>query len=186
MLLIVGLFCFDPSCNQEQRLELEQLRSDYEHLRTQERHKSRQLEDLTWVLATFQTFLHVEAWCLAAFLLWWLTVILSCFWLGDCQIRRANIRLTCLELQYQTSRQLAAAARLWDDPFRALHQLCRQLLALWAAEIVAFLIPQVWRNAPFWDLLYLLNWSSSCALADISMSDMSSQSRTSKDWKKLW
>ncbi|XP_056885421.1 kinesin heavy chain isoform X1 [Takifugu flavidus] len=36
-------------CNQEQRLELEQLRSDYEHLRTQERHKSRQLEDLTYL-----------------------------------------------------------------------------------------------------------------------------------------
>uniref|UniRef100_H3CNN1 Kinesin-like protein n=1 Tax=Tetraodon nigroviridis TaxID=99883 RepID=H3CNN1_TETNG len=36
-------------CNQKQRLELEQLRSDYEHLRTQERHKSRQLEDLTYL-----------------------------------------------------------------------------------------------------------------------------------------
>ncbi|TWW61848.1 Kinesin heavy chain isoform 5A [Takifugu flavidus] len=43
--LAVGL----ELCNQEQRLELEQLRSDYEHLRTQERHKSRQLEDLTYL-----------------------------------------------------------------------------------------------------------------------------------------
>ncbi|XP_075881385.1 kinesin heavy chain [Nelusetta ayraudi] len=36
-------------CNQRQRLELKQLRSDYECLRTQEHHKSRQLEELTFL-----------------------------------------------------------------------------------------------------------------------------------------
>uniref|UniRef100_A0A8C6P0W3 Kinesin-like protein n=1 Tax=Nothobranchius furzeri TaxID=105023 RepID=A0A8C6P0W3_NOTFU len=34
-------------CNQKQRLELEQLHGDFERLRTQEHHKSRQLEELT-------------------------------------------------------------------------------------------------------------------------------------------
>lgn len=35
------------SCTQKQQLELKQLHSDYECLRTQEHHKSRQLEELT-------------------------------------------------------------------------------------------------------------------------------------------
>lgn len=35
------------SCNQKQRLELEQLHGDFEHLRSQEHQKSQQLEDLT-------------------------------------------------------------------------------------------------------------------------------------------
>lgn len=41
-------FC---SCNQKLELELEQLHGDFEHLRSQEHHKSRQLEELTWVPA---------------------------------------------------------------------------------------------------------------------------------------
>ncbi|XP_063767239.1 kinesin heavy chain isoform X3 [Eleginops maclovinus] len=36
-------------CNQEQQLELEQLHCDFEHLRIQEHHKSRQLEELTFL-----------------------------------------------------------------------------------------------------------------------------------------
>ncbi|XP_028261718.1 kinesin heavy chain isoform X2 [Parambassis ranga] len=36
-------------CNQKQQLELEQLHSDFERLRTQEHHKSRQLEELTFL-----------------------------------------------------------------------------------------------------------------------------------------
>uniref|UniRef100_A0A1A8VKW7 Kinesin family member 5A n=1 Tax=Nothobranchius furzeri TaxID=105023 RepID=A0A1A8VKW7_NOTFU len=36
-------------CNQKQRLELEQLHGDFERLRTQEHHKSRQLEELTFL-----------------------------------------------------------------------------------------------------------------------------------------
>ncbi|TMS19299.1 Kinesin heavy chain isoform 5A [Larimichthys crocea] len=36
-------------CNQKQQLELEQLHCDFERLRSQERHKSRQLEELTLV-----------------------------------------------------------------------------------------------------------------------------------------
>lgn len=35
------------SCNQKQELELEQLHYDFQHLRSQEHHKSRQLEELT-------------------------------------------------------------------------------------------------------------------------------------------
>ncbi|XP_069003021.1 kinesin heavy chain [Embiotoca jacksoni] len=36
-------------CNQKQQLELEQLHSDFERLRSQEHHKSRQLEELTFL-----------------------------------------------------------------------------------------------------------------------------------------
>ncbi|XP_012724806.2 kinesin heavy chain isoform X2 [Fundulus heteroclitus] len=36
-------------CNQKQQLELEQLYSDFEHLRSREHHKSRQLEELTFL-----------------------------------------------------------------------------------------------------------------------------------------
>uniref|UniRef100_A0A8C2XEN3 Kinesin-like protein n=1 Tax=Cyclopterus lumpus TaxID=8103 RepID=A0A8C2XEN3_CYCLU len=36
-------------CNQKQQLELEQLHCDFEHLRSQEHHKSRQLEELTFL-----------------------------------------------------------------------------------------------------------------------------------------
>ncbi|KAM9859692.1 kinesin heavy chain [Aulostomus maculatus] len=36
-------------CNQRQELELEQLHCDFKHLRSQERHKSRQLEELTFL-----------------------------------------------------------------------------------------------------------------------------------------
>ncbi|KAM9757810.1 kinesin heavy chain isoform 2-T2 [Menidia menidia] len=36
-------------CNQEQQLELEQLYSDFERLKSQEHHKSRQLEELTYL-----------------------------------------------------------------------------------------------------------------------------------------
>uniref|UniRef100_A0A7N6BZ37 Kinesin-like protein n=1 Tax=Anabas testudineus TaxID=64144 RepID=A0A7N6BZ37_ANATE len=36
-------------CNQKQQLELEQLHDDYERLRSQEHHKSRQLEELTFL-----------------------------------------------------------------------------------------------------------------------------------------
>uniref|UniRef100_A0A3Q2TFA5 Kinesin-like protein n=1 Tax=Fundulus heteroclitus TaxID=8078 RepID=A0A3Q2TFA5_FUNHE len=36
-------------CNQKQQLELEQLHSDFEHLRSREHHKSRQLEELTFL-----------------------------------------------------------------------------------------------------------------------------------------
>ncbi|XP_054472885.1 kinesin heavy chain isoform X2 [Anoplopoma fimbria] len=36
-------------CNQEQQLELEQLHCDFEYLRSQEHHKSRQLEELTFL-----------------------------------------------------------------------------------------------------------------------------------------
>ncbi|XP_074498855.1 kinesin heavy chain [Sebastes fasciatus] len=36
-------------CNQMQQLELEQLHCDFEHLRSQEHHKSRQLEELTFL-----------------------------------------------------------------------------------------------------------------------------------------
>ncbi|XP_039972145.1 kinesin heavy chain [Xiphias gladius] len=36
-------------CNQRQQLELEQLHDDFEHLRSQEHHKSRQLEELTFL-----------------------------------------------------------------------------------------------------------------------------------------
>lgn len=36
-------------CNQKQHLELEQLHADFEHLRSQEHHKSRQLEELTFL-----------------------------------------------------------------------------------------------------------------------------------------
>lgn len=56
-LLFVCVNRFSPrfllffSCNQRQQLELEQLHDDYEHLRSQEHHKSRQLEELTWASA---------------------------------------------------------------------------------------------------------------------------------------
>lgn len=52
------------SCNQKQQLELEQLHSDFQRLRTQERHKSRQLEELTWVCFTVSgpAFKHFTIW----------------------------------------------------------------------------------------------------------------------------
>lgn len=100
MLWIIERSCFDSSWNQKQRLELEQLHSDYEHLRTQERHKSRQLEDLTWVLASFQTFPWVGGCGQAASSLFRLTVICSVFlsiwspwFLGNA---RCDTRLSCL------------------------------------------------------------------------------------------
>lgn len=57
---IVHLFSY----NQKQQLELEQLHCDFERLRSQEHHKSRQLEELKWVpsLLSWPAFKHFTIW----------------------------------------------------------------------------------------------------------------------------
>lgn len=105
---IVHLFSY----NQKQQLELEQLHCDFERLRSQEHHKSRQLEELKWVssLLSWPAFKRLPYGGLWVTCLFWFTSSISlCHLSSFCQFIFLSLRSSDCHPIYSMS------LSLWSD-----------------------------------------------------------------------